>query len=140
MKALDLRRQSDERPPVGFFDKYAPEIVRAAHTAEKENPRPVLEPSYPEPSEASRAEGYGIAAWVAQFACAFVGLPLAFYARSIALTELRGIAAGRRSPAGRRKAILGWWLGQGLIWVWLFTFVLILVVGVIVIPIVIVTS
>lgn len=125
---------------MGFFDKYVHEAVRAAQLAEAENPRPPLAASYPEPSQASKAEGYGMAAWVAQFACALVGLPLAFYARSIALTELAGIAAGRRSPAGRKKAVLGWWLGQGLIWIWLFTLVLILLVGVIVIPIVIVTS
>lgn len=125
---------------MGFFDKYVHEAVQKAQLAEAESPRPALAASYPEPSQSSKAEGYGIAAWVAQFACAFVGLPLAFYARRIAVDELQGIAAGRRSPAGRPKAIRGWWLGQGLIWTWLFTFVLILLVGVIVIPIVIVTS
>jgi hypothetical protein len=129
-----------DMPSAVGFDKYVHEAVRAAQLAEAESPRTPLAASYPEPSHASKAEGYGIAAWVAQFACAVVGLPLAFHARKIALTELAGIAAGRRSPAGRPKAIRGWWLGQGLIWAWLFTFVLILLVGVIVIPIVIATS
>lgn len=125
---------------MGFFDKYAPEVVRTAQAADKADPRPVLAPSYAEPSLASKAQGYGMASWIVQFACAFFSLPLAFYARKVALEELGAIAAGRRSPAGRQKAIQGYWLGQAMIWVWLFTMALILIGTVIAVPIAILAN
>jgi hypothetical protein len=125
---------------MAFLDRFVPELVRAAQAAQAENPRPVLAPSYPEPSIADKARNQGLLAWVVTLACAFIGLWFAFEAKKMALDELRGIAEGRRSPAGRETAITAWWLGQGMILIWWFTVLLIVLTGLLVVPIVILTS
>jgi hypothetical protein len=118
--------------------RFAPEIVRESSRAD-ESPVPPNPVPTPEASNAERVLWLGVGAWVIQFACALLSLPLAFYARAQALGELTAIAALRRPVAGRKNALLGYWLAQSMIWVWLFTVGLILVIGIILIPILVLT-